>query len=355
MTTPFDDQLLFIFDRMGYHPTCRAMKNNYGKHLGRSKKEMIEKIVQITASDAAHQQFLLDCGTNCTHLGTRQLELFTLKDQIRKRTLNTFFNSLTLSSNQTLKDSYPFPITDQSLLSKLPKNNVEIMEKSSVVFGNKTYQFAVFSTVVEHEVQIDGSRFLNQDGVALVTQQDAKFFYVTSEYRQLFHILYWCESDESAILSIDRNGISVHQSRDQLYLVRNYIDQRAIGALGKPLNVFDAIEPLYNDVDGRITKLGHVTSDGNPVRLNLSRGQTCLKQDKYHEAGEDSGYVHAKFAVGKRWSLGNVDEHSTIEVDLAGKAAMLDNAQPLSDFEVAKCSKLSDLNFAIQNVLPHAC
>ncbi|HFQ4953889.1 TPA: hypothetical protein ACGUP3_001990 [Vibrio vulnificus] len=354
MSSKVESQLKFVFERLGYHPARRAMNCQFGRSFPKGKKEMFADIELLAKSDKKHADFIDSCGENCVHLGTRHLELFDVKDPIRKKALNTFFSDLQPTKNKVLSSSYPFPITNQTVLASIKKNEIHVMDSGAITVDSSGYRFVVFSTVIENEIEEDGTKYLNKNGQALVKNNQAHFYYVTSEYRQLFHVLYWDEQKDTAILSIDKNLLSVHKSRDQLFLTRTYVEQSTTGALGHPLNVFDAIEPLYNEVDGRIVRLGHVTSDGNPVRLKLTRGQICLKQDKYHGAGETGGHVHAKFSVGKSWSFGTADQRSVIEVDLAGKAAMLDTAQPLSDFEVAKCSRMKDLNFAIKKVRPYA-
>ncbi|MFG0886285.1 hypothetical protein [Vibrio sp. CJQ_6] len=354
MSSKFESQLKFVFERLGYHPARRAMNGQFGRSFPKGKKEMFADIELLATSDKRHADFIDSCGESCIHLGTRHLELFDVKDPIRKKELNNFFSNLQPTTNKVLSNSYPFPITNQIALASIKKNEIHVMDSGVITVDRSDYKFVVFSTVIENEVEEDGTKYLNKNGQDLVKNNQAHFYYVTSEYRQLFHVLYWDEQEDSAILSIDKNLLSVHKSRDQLFLTRMYVEQSTTGALGHPLNVFDAIEPLYNEVDGRIIRLGHVTSDSNPVRLKLTRGQVCLKQDKYHGAGETSGHVHAKFSVGKSWSFGVADQRSVVEVDLAGKAAMLDTAQPLSDFEVAKCSRMKDLNFAIKKVRPYA-
>ncbi|TOO01275.1 hypothetical protein CGH44_22820, partial [Vibrio parahaemolyticus] len=124
---------------------------------------------------------------------------------------------------------------------------------------------------------------------------------------------------------------------------------------GNATNVFGAIEPLYNANDGYITKLGHVTTNGNPVRIPLKSKQKCLKQDNYHQAGEGGGHVHAKFAVFKKWEFAQAGSKRVvdIEVGLAGQPKMLDTAQPLTDFSINKPKRLEDFNFAIDKVLSH--
>lgn len=356
MNIKAETKLQFIFERLGFNPARRAMKEHFNRSFPKGKNEMFADIELLSASDKTHQAFIDDCGKSCVHLGTRHIELFKIKDLVKKSALQKFFSALMSkpSTNKTLSNAYPFPVTDQSVLAKIKKNNLHVMQIGDLTIDSNAYKFIVFSAVIEHEVEQDGTKYLNQSGQDLVKNNDVHFYYVAREYRQLFHVLYWDEQNETAILSVDKNSVSVNQSRDQLFLTRTYIEQKTLGALGNALNVFDAIEPLYNDFNGRVIRLGHVTSDGNPVRLKLTRGQTCLKQDKYHGAGETGGHVHAKFSIGKSWSFGPVDKRTVIEVDLAGKAAMLDTAQPLSDFEVAKCSCLKDLDFAIKTVRPHA-
>lgn len=355
MHIELDSQLNHIFARLGYHNARKTMKNHYGRGFGKSKIELIEQLVQLTTGNKTHLDFIRNKGLDCVHLGNRQIELFHIHDDARNKSLTSYIENINIATKNLFAEVYPFPIIDQAVLNKVKKNQVLPIEKGDVSIGDASYQYVVFTTVIEHEVKIDGSPFLNKEGLELVSKSNANFYYVSNEYRQLFHILYWDQTNNSAILSIDRNGLSLRQSRDQLYLIRHHIDQTAIGTLGKPMNVFDAITPLYTDFDGHIIRLGHVTSDSNPVRLSLSRGQKCLKQDKYHDAGELGGHVHAKFAIGKRWSFGMVDDMHSVEVGLAGKAAMLDTSQPLTDFAISKCARLADFNFAIQHVRPHAC
>ncbi|HFQ5435235.1 TPA: hypothetical protein ACGUMO_000848 [Vibrio vulnificus] len=354
MAKKLEEQLNFIFERLGYHPARREMNAYFGRSFSKSKNDMFDDIGALLSADARHSNFLRLTGGTCIHLGNRHVELYSVKDPVRKNSLESFFTNASLSNHKELTAQYPFPIMEQDVLARIKKNQVHLMDKGSIDIEGETFSFAVFSTVTEHEIEQDGTAYLNQSGMQLIQKSNVHFYYVSKEYRQLFHVLYWNAAQETAILSIDKNLLSLQRSRDQLFLTKNYIEQRAIGALGKPLNVFDAIEPLYNSPQGKIVRLGHVTSDGNPVRLKLTRGQICLKQDKYHEIGESNGFVHAKFALGKSWTFGAVDRRSDVEVHLAGKAAMLDTAQPLSDFEIVKCARLEDLRFAIENIRKYA-
>ncbi|HFP0403225.1 TPA: hypothetical protein ACHK8Z_004766, partial [Escherichia coli] len=105
-----------------------------------------------------------------------------------------------------------------------------------------------------------------------------------------------------------------------------FIKKEAGVILNNPLELFGSIQDLYEKVDGRISHVSFITSDGNTSSLKLKPSQKCLRQDVYHHSGESASPILTKFKLGKIWDLPQSSSHIlSVELILPGKRTMLDN------------------------------
>ncbi|HCG5520132.1 hypothetical protein VB602_14070 [Vibrio parahaemolyticus] len=353
MPTSYAHQLDTLLARFNFHFT-KSQINQVIQTTARSKDSFKESVLNIIASNRALKNKVNELGLLALQLDTRQVEVFKVSNASAHKALNNLFINIKLTNSTLIRDAFPFPIEDKANLSQLKTSTVYPILSDTVNLGDDDYNRLVVSTVAEKEIEEPvPAAHLSQAGLAL-QNADTTYTMKRRVRTQLFHVIYWSSTLHKLILSVDRNVMSLSASQDQLFILRRFLMLNKVD-YGNATNVFGAIEPLYNANDGYITKLGHVTTNGNPVRIPLKSKQKCLKQDNYHQAGEGGGHVHAKFAVFKKWEFAQAGSKRVvdIEVGLAGQPKMLDTAQPLTDFSINKPKRLEDFNFAIDKVLSH--
>ncbi|MEZ8854709.1 hypothetical protein AB4453_01190 [Vibrio atlanticus] len=353
MSTSYEHQLNTLMGRFGFQHTKREIKKVFSTKAA-SKESFREEVAREASASSELQAAISDLGLLASKMGTRQIELFRVHEDDHE-SLDDVFDNVTLTSSGDVYNAFPFPIEDQGKLRKLKKNVVLPMQKLDTTLGDYQFKTLIMCAVAEKEVEeILAAAHLNDEGLEYTKDQEGELVFKKKQNTQLFHTAYWSKEAELLIISVDRHSLSHTSSQDQLFLLRGYLTNSGAHP-GDALNVFNAIEPLYNESDGYVVKLGHVTTQSNPVRIQLKGSEKCLKQDRYHSTGENQGFVDAKFAVAKRWFFkGESEVKIPVEVELSGKAAMIHTAQPLTDFTVNKCVRLQDLDFVIKNVLPHA-
>lgn len=353
MPTSYEHQLDTLLERFKFHFTMSQIKQVMAT-TSRSREGFKNDVLMVIAGNQAIQNKINELGLLALQLDTRQIEVFSINDVNTKAALDSLFTTVQVTSERLITDAFPFPIEDKSKLSGFRSGLVYPVLSDNIALGTDLYSRLVVCTVVDRVIEEPvPAEYLSQAGQQ---QQNADTSYTMKRKvrTQLFHVVYWCSALSKLILSVDRNVLSVSVAQDQLFILRQFLMAQGVDS-GNAINVFGAITPLYNAADGYITKIGHVTTDGNPVRIPLKSKQKCLKQDHYHRAGEGGGYVHAIFAVAKKWEF-KVDSNSRnvdIEVGLMGQPKMLDTAQPLTDFSINNPKRLEDFGFAIDKVLSH--
>ncbi|SAE34961.1 hypothetical protein [Enterobacter kobei] len=353
MPTSFEHQLDTLLERFSFNFTKYEI-NKVLQVTSQSKVAYKQEILSVVDGNEELKNKIKELGLLALQLDTRQVEVFRITEDGDKDALDAFFSSVQVTSETAINDAFPFPIEDRSQLNRLSTGIIYPIKSDAVSVGKSEYRRLIACSMVDKEIEEPvPAEHLSQTGQSLLGN-DTVFTMKRKVRTQLFHVIYWCPESSKLIISVDRNGLTIAASQDQLFMLRRFLMQHGVD-YGQATNVFGAIEPLYNAVDGSVTNLGHVTTDGNPVRIPLKGRQECLKEDHYHQAGEGGGYVHAKFMVAKKWKFPVDDTGRIVEVEvaLAGQPKMLDTAQPLSDFAVNKVRRLEDFSFAIDKVLSH--
>ncbi len=351
MPTSFEHQIDTILERFNFNFT-KYQLNQVIQFPSRAKDDFKKAVLAAIENNVPLQDKIKELGLLGLQMDTRQVEIFNISDDITKARLNSFFGNVQLTTESVINSAFPFPIENKVQLNSLKTGTIYPVLSDTVIFGQSKCNRLITCTVVDKEIEEPvPSSHLSQSGVRL-QKSDTVFTMKKKVRTQLFHTLYWCHDSSKLILSVDRNDLSTLACQDQLFIFRQFLMAKGIHH-GQAINVFGAIEPLYNAVEGFVTKLGHVTTDGNPVRIPLKGRQECLKKDHYHQAGEGGGHVHAKFSVAKKWKFPLDTRIIEVEVALVGQPKMLDTAQPLTDFSVNKVRRLEDFSFAIDKVLSY--
>lgn len=352
MPTSYEHQYDTLINRLGFS-YARGQIKQILDNVPTSKIELKSTVLSVINNNENLQDKFYDLGLLSLQLNTRQVEIYSVVGD-DKSSLDSLFGSELEPKNKVFNEDFPFPVENAASFSSAKIGVIYPMKFSSVKFGDDEYKSLLVSTIIEKEVDEPiQQNYLSLAGLAL--QEDNALIFVKKKVRtQLFHAIYWNSEKSRLILSVDRHALSHSLSQEQLFILKRYLMMRGIDC-GHAVNFFGAIEPIYAADDGFITKIGHVTTDGNPVRIPLKGREKCLKQDNYHMTGEESGFVHAKFAVAKKWEflVSGANRKVEIEIELAGRPQMLDTSQPLTDFSVNKARRLQDFSFAIERVLLH--
>lgn len=353
MPTSYSHRIDTLLERFSFNFT-KTQINEVLTLKSRTKEIFKQDILSAVSGNQPLQDKINTLGLLALQLDTRQVEVFSIHDEATKLKLTSFMNNFRITTEKIISDAFPFPVEKPTYLSRLKRGTLYPALSDEVDIANNRYRRLVACTVVDKDIEEPvPADHLSSEGRKF---QDADTVYMMKRTvrTQLFHVIYWQPEASTLILSVDKSALSVVASQDQLFVLRTFLMHRGIDC-GQATNVFGAIEPLYNAADGYITKLGHVTTNGNPVRIPLKSKEECLKKDHYHQAGENAGFVHAKFMVAKKWKFKIDDSVSmvAVEVGLMGQPKMLDTAQPLSDFSVNDVKRLEDFRFAIDKVLSH--
>lgn len=353
MSTSYQHQIDTLLNRFSFN-FAKSQINEVLALTSRSKEAFKQDILSAVAGNQPLQKRLNDLGLLALQLDSRQVEVYYIRDEGTKLKLTSFLSTFLIKPEKIISDAFPFPVEDPVQLGRLKRGTLYTALSDDVEIANARYHRLVACTVTDKEIEepvpvehlsSEGKKFQRADTVYMMKR---------TVRTQLFHVIYWQPETSTLVLSVDKNGLSIATSQDQLYVLRTFLMINGIDC-GQATDVFNAIEPLYNATDGYITRLGHVTTSGNPVRIPLKSKQECLKHDNYHQAGENGGFVHAKFMVEKKWKFKVNDSVATVDVEvgLIGHPKMFDTAQPLSDFSVNKVKRLEDFRFAIDKVLSH--
>lgn len=353
MSTSYQHRIDTLLERFSFN-FAKSQISEVLTFKSRSKEIFKQEVLSIVPGNLKLQEKISTLGLLAIQLDTRQVEVYFIRDEDTKQSLTSFLNTYQISPVEIISDAFPFPVEDVGQLSSLKRGVLYPALSDEVVIGNERFRRLVACTVIDKEIEeLAPADHLSNEGRKLQSE-DTVYMMKRTVRTQLFHVIYWQPETSKLILSVDKNSLSVATSQDQLFVLRTFLMRNGIDC-GQATNVFGAIEPLYNATDGFITKLGHVTTNGNPVRIPLKSKEKCLKKDHYHKAGENGGFVHAKFMVAKKWTfeVDGINSNLDVEVGLMGQPKMLDTAQPLSDFSVNDAKRLEDFRFAIDKVLSH--
>lgn len=347
MSTSYKSQVDTLIERFGFTFLKKEI-NSVADVKSRSIEQLRMDILNLIENNIEVKEKVESLGLLSIQNGNRQVEVYSLNNDSDKQKLKLLIENLDVSFDSIIYKSFPFPVESSNLTDGFKMDTIYPILSDEIEISGDRYYRIVVSSFVDKEVDEPVPEEYLSDKAKL----NAVYMMKRTIRTQLFHVIYWNYEESQLIISVDKNKLSIFLSQEQLFIMRNFLMRNGVDC-GTAINVFGAISPLYDADDGYITHIGHVTTDGNPVRIPLKNKGECLKKDHYHQAGEGGGFVHAKFMIEKKWKLGVIDSTKTVDVEvgLMGQAKMLDTQQPLSDFSVNSVKRLEDFRFAIKKVL----
>lgn len=128
--------------------------------------------------------------------------------------------------------------------------------------------------------------------------------------------------------------------------------RHATGVKVQPLNLFDAVQNLHDNVtEGQLLLNGFIN---NAEAVKYHRGQHDLRKDAYDKAGAQAvGPALQPFRVGVRWTLTEKNVvRSNPMLQLLGTSRILAKPQPtIESAIVGNCVDSRDLNFVVERLV----
>lgn len=289
---------MFSVFRSSFH--ARNLPVSQGWEKTKESLEIALKDPELNEKIAAE---LLDSYRDNVLFSQKAVFLWALDNQevadILWRELDTFVNL-----QSPYLETYPLPLSSEKLDSthglSIP-TAIEITEhRKSLVFAGKRW----FNE--ELSISKDSLRQNVRDAYAGLTELIAK----RQVCYPIFDSITIDKTRRLVEIRIDQaKNINEHdllQYRTTLQEKFNNFAQTALGVerpLGDPVNLFPAIDYLYDGVDWRVHSIEH-TNDGG--YLNKNRGRRRLsdvREDEYHSAGEDAVPAIHLHSITACWDL----------------------------------------------------
>lgn len=342
------EKLNVINGRVGFH----NLRSTLGKQIGvtaRGFDEFLNRAISKARTELSLEHVVDEFWKELLLSGKRFIRLNKLSVQDTQSIAN-FMTASKISSSAFTK-YYPWPLDGASLATvtgTLQLVAIEAHQEMALNFLTATFCKRTFITV-ENVLPED---YFNDDGKDFRNSVDT-IFYRSRKPVQCFHSLMLDVTNRTLYINMDFNVLGKKELVIDIGLMVRLIESITGKKLGSSINLFPAIEPLYTQVDGRISHISFITGEGHPDKLSLhDKKEKCLRQDTYHKAGETAvSRLLQKFAISKVWDIQYKDSSLPIELTLPGRRNMLDSTDILGDLIVSDCYSVQHVMFAIGKLL----
>lgn len=137
------------------------------------------------------------------------------------------------------------------------------------------------------------------------------------------------------------------------------LERALVKMMGKslaPVDLFPAVQGLYDAKDGDVVELGFITDDDSVKHLKARQGKKCLRKDGYHKAGATFvGNALLPFRIAVRWQR-QLKGLLTVqpEIILPGTSRTIYGVNNhLYDCVLRNCLSLRDLVLIRSKLSPH--
>lgn len=120
--------------------------------------------------------------------------------------------------------------------------------------------------------------------------------------------------------------------------------------LSSSVNFYPAIKKLYDDADGVVGELGHVTDAAGIYREKMRHKSRDVRLDPYHHGGTEAVVDLNAYSIAKHWPspVGNGQP----EISIPAHFSIASVSNPVVDvLHVLNCSTQEDYDFVIEKVL----
>lgn len=338
-----------ITDRIGW----KAVRNVVGKPLGLTAVGLdpfVERIVGSQPQEHDRIRTHIDAIWRSLILsGTRLVKLYKLEES---ELVNIQTSLSSLQKDESLfSQNYPYPLSREQLLGA--DTDLHYVDTVSSIVQQHQIETTILTSKAYYTETIDLDASHLSDSGLVLRSNGGEIKCKTREVTQCFNTIMVLPSLGLLAVTIDLSVMPRTESERQQYLVDQFIRDTTGTVLSAPIDLFDLVQEMYEQVDGRVSQIAFLTSDGNTSSLKLKPGQNCLRTDSYHHGGEEASPILTKYKLGKIWDLtDSTSQPFSVELVLPGKRAMIDKPNShLYDAVIDKCTTIEQTFFVINKML----
>ncbi|NOH19110.1 hypothetical protein [Vibrio cyclitrophicus] len=340
--------------RLGFAVTRKLLSEKLG-FSARGVEPFRDKINEKLVADPSITQKIDDVWRDVVFGGDRSVKLFKSISDVKLGLIDRFFtNSLAQMSPTSLhsfQEAYPFPVDEialESCDSELVLCDYLIQE----ITPTRVVKCAILCNKAHYTKTEPVSRAQLSSSGQVAIPEGAELFCRKRVSTQCFHAIILDMSTNNVFVAVDVSALPSAEAGIEFNNLHSYLRDTVQANLVTDTNLFRAISHLYDEDDGgRIHSVSFVTDDGNTdfIKLPTLSSQSCIKEDNYHQAGENAASVLSKYKLTKLWDLGDVP----VGVELNGRKAMLLGSGSLNKLTTHNCTKLTDNIYVLDKVLAH--
>ncbi|APY64633.1 hypothetical protein ABSP09_004621 [Salmonella enterica subsp. enterica serovar Typhimurium] len=338
-----------ITERVGWKLTKKIV----GEPLGVTSVGLDPFIARLQATVETEQEAVAahigGVWRNLLLSGTRLVKLYKLQ----ANEIQTLRNAIvSLNRDDSLFcQNYPYPLSREELLTA--DTDLHYLETVSTVFNGVSLETSILTSKAYYTetIELDASH-LSDSGLVL-RSNGGEIKCKTREVTQCFNTVMILPELQLVALTIDLSVMPRSESERQQFLLDQFVRNVSGLTFPSPIDLFGLVQEMYEQVDGRISQMAFLTSDGNTSSLKLRPGESCLRTDSYHHGGEEASPILTKYKLGKIWDLtDSASQIFPIELILPGKRAMIDKPNShLYDAIIDRCSSVEHILFVINKML----
>lgn len=133
-----------------------------------------------------------------------------------------------------------------------------------------------------------------------------------------------------------------------------HLIRHGAGVRVDPINLFNAIDAVYESDWGKVVELGFTTDTGSVKHEKMRLQKPCLREEAFHVGGKEAvdGVIHP-FQVSVQWAAEYADDlRGNPELTLHGTARMQHHVQPLYDAIFRHGLRIGDLRVLKSRLIP---
>ena len=247
--------------------------------------------------------------------------------------------------------NYPFPISvsNHSKVKKLRPVSMSVKDEANSIELTTTYlrpfkeRSIIDPTIMSTSTQNDLQNF---DEIIGIKDRYIQCFDTITFNKSTGLITF--EIDMCTTLNFEELDRAATRYRRMLAIL--CIKNSGTHILLNRVNLFSAIDKLYNSHDGTVLKLGHATKTGSVKEEKMRKKKDDLRQEKYHTAGLAAiGGQTNNYSISKQW---DGSHNNTLTVSIPGHFSLISNAIPFINYAIIEgCSTRYDYDLLITKVI----
>lgn len=311
----------------------------------------MERLTQLSEQDESRDVggMISALWHNLMLSGTRLVKLYRLEEQSLLQIQTSL--AMQVQDQSIFCQNYPLPLSREQLLSA--DTDLHYTETVSSIVNERQIETTIVTAKAYYTevIELDATH-LSDAGLEL-RANGGEIKCKTREITQCFNTIMVMPSQGVLALTIDLSVLPRAESERQQFIVEQFVRSVTGVNLPIPLDLFALVQEMYEQLDGRVSQVAFLTSDGNVSALKLKPGQNCLRNDSYHHGGETASPILTKYKLGKIWDLVNTPSNPlSVELVLPGKRAMIDKPNShLYDAIIDRCTTIEQLSFVIDKML----